>query len=462
MDYDLAIIGSGPGGYVAAIRAAQLGMRVACVEKAELGGICLNWGCIPTKAMLRSAELWAQRQSLPNFGINAQDYQLDFAQVVRRSREVASRLSKGVEFLFKKNQVKTISGVASLRSPHELLIEKPDGSAEVVSATDIIIATGARTRQLPGIIPDGKRIITSREALTLPAVPKSLLVIGAGAIGVEFAYLYRVFGAEVILVEMLPQILPLEDAEISRELTRAFRKMGLNVFTGSVVQNVELQPDGVQLTIETGTQKHSVAVECVLMATGVQPNIENIGLEKIGVATTKNGIKVDTHYQTNIPHIWAIGDVIGSPCLAHVASTEGLHAVEFRAGKNPAPVNYEAVPGCTYCQPQVASVGLTEQQANERGVPIKVGRAFFRANGKAMVLGEIDGLVKVIINADNNQVIGAHLIGPEATELIPELVTAVQNQLTLDQLGAVIHAHPTLSETLMEALHDAAGAAIHK
>lgn len=462
MDFDLVVIGSGPGGYVAAIRAAQLGLKVACIEKAELGGICLNWGCIPTKAMLRSAELWAQRTYWSSLGITAQDWRLDFTQVVRRSREVANRLSKGVEFLFKKNQVHLIAGQAAFGDEHTLLIRKPDGGSETVSARFIIIATGARPRFLPGIIPDGKLIITSKEALTLDRVPKSLAVIGAGAIGVEFAYLYRVLGAEVHLIEMLPQILPAEDAEIARELTRAFRKLGVDIHTDTLVKDLLCQDERALLTIETKGQTSNIDADCVLLAIGVQPNTEGLALEKIGVGTERGWIKVNDHYQTAVKHIYAIGDVIGNPCLAHVASAEGIHAVEHITGHDPTPVNYQAIPGCTYCQPQVASVGLTEREASAKGLAVRIGRAYFRANGKAMAMADIEGMVKVLFDAEHKHLLGAHIIGPEATELIPELVTAVTNRLTYQQLRTVIHAHPTLAETLMEALHDAFGEAIHK
>lgn len=462
MHYDIIIIGSGPGGYVAAIRAAQLGRHVAVVEKAELGGICLNWGCIPTKALLRSAELWERSHNLAEYGIEAQGYQLNFAQAVKRSREVASRLSKGVEFLFKKHHIELIAGTARFESDKGLSVIKPDGSAQVLFADSIIIATGARTRLIPGVVPDGKQIITSREALVLATVPKSLIVIGAGAIGVEFAYMYRVFGAEVTLVEMLPQILPQEDPEIARELTRALRKTGVNIFTGAMVKGLQTEAGTVRGVLEVNGKIQPLEAECVLVATGVQPNSEELGLEAIGVATERGWIKVNQHYQTSVPHIFAIGDVIGNPCLAHVASAEGLHAIEFIAGKNPLPIDYNAIPGCTYCQPQVASVGLTEQKALAQGIEVKIGRAFFRANGKALALGEFEGMVKVIFDAKTERLVGAHVIGPEATELIPELGLAVANHLRFGELRNVVHAHPTLAETVMEALHDAFGEAIHK
>lgn len=461
-NFDLAIIGSGPGGYVAAIRAAQLGMKVACVEKAELGGICLNWGCIPTKAIIKNAKVWREVQNLKIFGISSENAHFDFSQVVQRSRETAARLSKGVEFLFKKNQITVFNGAAHFRDARTLAVTSPGGEQSEINASAIIIATGARPRSIPGIAIDGKRLLSSREALVLPEVPKSMIIIGAGAIGVEFAYIFRSFGAEVTLVEMMPQILPNEDEEIVRELTRALRKQGINIFTNAMVSMVQSNQKNIEVTIESNGASKTLSAELGLMAIGVQPNSENLGLETLGVATGKGWIKVDENYQTNVPGIYAIGDVIGNPCLAHVASVEGIHAVEFIAGKKPSPVNYNAIPGCTYCQPQVASVGLTEKQAVARGLSIRVGRAAFRANGKSVAMGETDGIVKVVFDAESQILVGGHIVGPEATELLPELVLAVSNQLTFAQMKRAVHAHPTLSECLMEALNDAFGEAIHK
>jgi len=461
--FDLIVIGSGPGGYVAAIRAAQLGMNVAVVEKAELGGICLNWGCIPTKALIKNAEVWQNLRSLGDFGITISQPELDFEKVVRRSRDVAARLSKGIEFLFRKNKITVVKGAGKLVSASAVAVTNPDDNSTLrLSAKNIIIAIGARPRSIPGLKIDGKRVISSREAMTLPQIPKSIIVIGAGAIGVEFAYIFNSFGAEVSIVEMLPQILPVEDEEIAKELTRTFRKKQIGIHTGAKVENIQAKEGSVEVVIDTNGDKEILSAEYALMAIGVQPNSENLGLEDLGIETQKGWIKGDEHFQTNIPGVFAIGDVIGNPCLAHVASAEGLHAVEFITGKNPAPVNYNAVPGCTYCQPQVASVGLTEKKALEQGREIKTGRFMFRANGKAIASGEIDGFVKVIFDAETQVMMGAHIIGAEATELLPELVLAVSRKMTYAEVKHSVHAHPTLSEAIIEAVHDAFGESVHQ
>ena len=461
--FDLIVIGSGPGGYVAALRAAQLGMNVAVVEKAELGGICLNWGCIPTKALIKNAEVWQNLRSLGDFGITISQPELDFEKVVRRSRDVAARLSKGIEFLFRKNKITVVKGAGKLVSASAVAVTNPDDNSTLrLSAKNIIIAIGARPRSIPGLKIDGKRVISSREAMTLPQIPKSIIVIGAGAIGVEFAYIFNSFGAEVSIVEMLPQILPVEDEEIAKELTRTFRKKQIGIHTGAKVENIQAKEGSVEVVIDTNGDKEILSAEYALMAIGVQPNSENLGLEDLGIETQKGWIKGDEHFQTNIPGVFAIGDVIGNPCLAHVASAEGLHAVEFITGKNPAPVNYNAVPGCTYCQPQVASVGLTEKKALEQGREIKTGRFMFRANGKAIASGEIDGFVKVIFDAETQVMMGAHIIGAEATELLPELVLAVSRKMTYAEVKHSVHAHPTLSEAIIEAVHDAFGESVHQ
>jgi len=463
MEYDLIIIGSGPGGYVAAIRAAQLGMSVAVVEKAELGGICLNWGCIPTKALIKNAEVWQNQRSLDDFGITISQPELDFGKVIRRSRDVAGRLSKGIEFLFRKNKITVIKGAGKLMSGNTVEVKNPDDKSTIqISAKNIIIATGARPRSIPGVTIDGNRVIGSREAMIMPQIPKSVIVIGAGAIGIEFAYIFSSFGAQVSIVEMLPQILPVEDEEIARELTRAFRKKQIGIHTGAKVESVQVADDSVAVAIDANGQQTTLTAEYALMAIGVQPNSENLGLEDLGVELSKGWIKVDEHFRTNVPGVYAIGDVIGNPCLAHVASAEGIHAVEFIAGKNPAPVNYSAIPGCTYCQPQVASVGLTEKKALEQGREIKTGRFMFRANGKAIAAGETDGLVKVIFDAQTREMIGAHIIGAEATELLPELTLAVAHKMTFETFKHSIHAHPTLSEAIIEAAHDAFGESVHQ
>jgi len=463
MDYDLIVIGSGPGGYVAAIRAAQLGMNVACIEKAELGGICLNWGCIPTKALIKNAEVWQNLRSLGEFGITISQPELDFGKVVRRSRDVAARLSKGIEFLFRKNKITVVKGSGKFSSANTIEVTNPDDNSTIqLGAKNIILATGARTRSIPGVAIDGKRVIGSREAMTLPQIPQSIIVIGAGAVGVEFAYIYNSFGVEVNIVEMLPQILPIEDEEIAKELTRSFRKNRIGIHTGAKVESVQTKDDSVDVAIDANGIKKTLTAEYALMAIGVQPNSENLGLEDLGAELHKGWIKVDKHFRTNVPGVYAIGDVIGNPCLAHVASAEGIHAVEFIADKNPEPVNYAAVPGCTYCQPQVASVGLTEKKALEQSREIKTGRFMFRANGKAIASGEIDGFVKVIFDAKTEDLIGAHIIGAEATELLPELTLAINRKMTFTQFKNSIHAHPTLSEAIIEAIHDAFSEAIHQ
>ncbi|HPC36740.1 MAG TPA: dihydrolipoyl dehydrogenase [Candidatus Marinimicrobia bacterium] len=462
-NFDLIVIGSGPGGYVAAIRAAQLGMNAAIVEKAELGGICLNWGCIPTKALLKNAEVWQSLNSLNEFGITIAQPQFDFTKVIRRSREVAARLSKGVEFLFQKNKVAVVKGSARLLDRQTVEVVNPDDNVTVgLKAQNIIIATGARQRSIPNVAIDGKRVISSREAMILPQIPKSIIVIGAGAIGVEFAYLFNAFGAEVNLVEMLPQILPIEDEEIAKELSRSFRKRQIGIHISTKVKSVQTKGDSVEVALESDGKPRTLVADYALVATGVQPNSENLGLEELGIITEKGWIKVDEHLRTNVPNIYAIGDVIGNPCLAHVASAEGKHAVEFIAGKNPAPVNYAAIPSCTYCRPQVASVGLTEKKAAELGYELKIGHFMFRANGKAVASGESDGFVKVIFDGTTQKLIGAHIIGAEATELLPELVLAIDRELTYDELKDSIHAHPTLSEALIEAIHDAFGESVHQ
>jgi len=462
-NYDLIVIGSGPGGYVAAIRAVQLGMNVAVVEKAELGGICLNWGCIPTKALIKNAEVWQNLRSLGEFGITISQPELDFEKVVRRSRNVAARLSKGIDFIFRKNKITVVKGSGKFISADVVEVTNPaDNSTLRLNAKNIIIATGARPRSIPGVKIDGERIIGSREALIMPRIPKSIIVIGSGAIGVEFAYIFNAFGAEVNLVEMLPQILPIEDEEIAKELTRAFRKQQIGIHTAAKVESVQVKDDSVAAIIDVNGKKMTLTAEYALMAIGVQPNSENLRLEELGVTTQKGWIRVDEHFRTNVPGVFAIGDVIGNPCLAHVASAEGVHAVEFIAGKNPEPVDYTAIPGCTYCQPQVASVGLTEKKALEQSREIKTGRFMFRANGKAIAAGEIDGFVKVIFDAKTQALIGAHIIGAEATELLPELVLAVTRKIKFDDFKHSVHAHPTLSEAIIEAVHDAFGEAVHQ
>ncbi len=461
--FNLAVIGSGPGGYVAAIRAAQLGMKVACIEKSELGGICLNWGCIPTKSLIKNADVWRNLQSLDRFGISCENPQLDFSKVIQRSRQVSDRLSKGVEFLFNKNQITVFNGFGRFRDKNTVeVLDSENNILSEIAADSIIIATGARTRSIHGVEIDGERVISSHEAMILPEVPKSIIVIGAGTIGVEFAYIFRSFGSEVNIVELLPQILSIEDEDISRELTRSFKKQGIGIFTDTKVENIITKESSVEVFINKNSVQKTLYADFTLMAIGVRANVENIGLKKIGMELDSGWIKVNDDYETNVSGVYAIGDVIGNPCLAHVASAEGIHTVEKIAGQNPQPVNYEAIPACTYCKPQVASVGLTEEKAVEKGLEIAVGKFHFRANGKGLAFGEIDGFVKVIFDSTTDQLVGAHIIGSEATELIPELTLAITNKMTFDEVKNSIHAHPTLSEAVMEAVLDAYGKAIHK
>lgn len=462
-NFDLIVLGAGPGGYVASIRAAQLGLKVGCIEHEHLGGICLNWGCIPTKALIRSAEVYHLLKNGKNFGLSAENITFDFSQVVKRSRAISERLVKGVGFLFKKHAVTHINGHARLAVNKKVEVLDGAGSViQVLNAKNMIIATGARPRELPGVAFDGEHIITSKEAMLLQEVPESMIIIGAGAIGVEFAYIYNAFGCKITLIEMLPNILPIEDTEITAVLTRAFKRSKIDMMTGTKVERIERTHNGVSVSVvaDDGTQK-DIHAEMALVAIGVQGNIENIGLEQVGVAVERGCIKVDEFYKTNIDGIYAIGDVIGPPWLAHVASAEGIAAVEKMTGMDVQPLNYDNAPGCTYCQPQVASVGLTEEAAQKKGYEIKIGRYPFLINGKALALGENQGLVKLIFDAKHGELLGAHIVGPEATELLAELVTARTLETTAHELIKTIHAHPTLTEGIMEAAAEAYDEAIH-
>jgi len=460
--YDIAIIGSGPGGYVAAIKAAQSGKKVVCIEKSEIGGICLNWGCIPTKALIKNSDMWREFQSVRKYGFSIDNASFDYEKIVNRSRTVAQRLSKGVEFLFKKNNITNIKGFAEFKNENTLnIFDQSHNILQTISADSIIIATGARPKSIPGIKIDKTKIISSKEALVLNEVPESIIILGAGAIGIEFAYIFRSFGADVTIVEMMDQIVPNEDEEIAKELTRSFKKQKIKMLTGTKVKTINNDDDHVSVVVGKNGEQETIKAQYVLMAIGVQPNIENINLGEIGIKTENNRIKVDENYQTNIPGIYAIGDVIGAPCLAHVASEEGILAVRHILGQETHHLNYNAVPGCTYCQPQIASVGFTQKQAEEKGINIKVGHCHFRANGKSMATGEIDGFVKVIFNRDTKKIIGAHIIGNEATELITELTLAISNHMTYKEITSSIHAHPSLSEAVMEAIMNAFDEAIH-
>ncbi|HUD51744.1 dihydrolipoyl dehydrogenase [Parvibaculum sp.] len=460
--YDLVIIGSGPGGYVAAVRAGQLGLKTAIVEREALGGICLNWGCIPTKALLRSAEIYHSLHRLEEFGLKAGNISYDAAAVVKRSRKVAETLSNGVKFLMKKNKVDVIEGTAKLAGSGKVAVDGKAGKSEL-TAKNIILATGARARTLPGLEPDGKLVWTYREAMVPPSMPKSLLVIGSGAIGIEFASFYRAFGAEVTVVEVMDRILPVEDAEISDLAAKAFKKLGMTILTSAKVEKLDKGADSVTATIATRDGKSQrVTAERVISAVGITGNVENIGLEQAGVKVDRGHVVVNQWLETGVKGIYAIGDLVGAPWLAHKAMHEGVLAVEHLAGgKGLHPLDVTKVPGCTYSYPQIASVGLTEAKAKEGGREIKVGRFPFRGNGKAIALGEPDGLVKTIFDARTGELLGAHMIGAEVTELIQGYTVARNLEATEAELMQTIFPHPTLSETMHESVLDAFGRALH-
>jgi dihydrolipoamide dehydrogenase len=459
--YDVTIIGGGPGGYVAAIRAAQLGLKVALVEKEHLGGVCLNWGCIPTKALLRNAEVVSLLGQGKEFGFTVTGFEADFGAAVKRSRRVSQRLVKGVGALMRKNGVEVIEGTGVLKSPQAVEATLNEGGTRMVETRNVIIATGGRARTIPGIDADGERVLTYREAIVLGDLPASAVVVGAGPIGMEFAHIWHTYGAQVTVVEMLPHALPLEDEEVSAEVERAFKRRKLKVLTSTRVQGIETAADGVRVRVADEQGEQVLEAEVALMAIGVRPNSENLGLETIGVQIERGNIVVDDSLGTNVPGVYAIGDVTGKLPLAHVASAQGIVAAETIAGMETVKLNYEMSPRCTYCQPQVASFGITEPQAVERGHEVRVGKFPFRANGKALGLGDYDGFVKIVADATSGEILGGHLVGPEVTELLPELVLARQWELTPDEIARTVHAHPTLSEVLMEAAHGVFGEAIH-
>jgi len=461
-NFDLVIIGSGPGGYVAAIRAAQLKMNVAIIEREDVGGVCLNWGCIPTKALLKSAEVAHTIRRASEFGLKTGEVQVDFPAVIRRSRQVATRLSKGVEFLMKKNKVEVFKGTARFKDAKNVQIY--DGAGKEIAevqAERFLIATGARPRNLPGLELDGKKLISYREAMTLAERPQSMVIIGAGAIGVEFAYFYNAMGTKVSLLEMLPQILPLEDAEAVAIVHKVFQKSGIEVAVGAKVEKVEKTSQGIKVHGTTAQGAQVWEAEVGLVAVGVQANSDDMGLESIGVQTDRGFIKTDGTYRTNLPNIWAIGDVIGAPMLAHAASHEGIVAVEAMAGLPAHRIDPATVPSCTYCQPQVASVGLTEAKVKEKGLKYKVGRFPLSASGKATASGDREGLVKLIFDEKDGEMLGAHIVAAEATEMIAELGLAQTHGAIPLSIANTIHAHPTLSEAVMEAALDAMGRVIH-
>ena len=462
MKYDIIVIGSGPGGYVAAVKAAQMGKKTAVVERENLGGICLNWGCIPTKALLKSAQVFNYVNHAATYGVQAQGAEADLAAMVQRSRGVAETMSKGVQFLLKKNNVDVLMGTGRVMPEHRVEVVAPDGSATQYEADHIIIATGARSRNLPNLPQDGKHIIGYREAMTLPAKPQSMVVVGSGAIGSEFAFFYQSIGVQVTLVEFMPTILPNEDEDTSATVARSFKKMGMKVMMSASVEKVDVEGDTCHVTIKDkrGTE---VQVDCdvVLSAVGVITNLEGLGLEETGINVERTKIVVDDYYRTNVPGYYAIGDVVHGPALAHVASAEALCCVEKICGGNPAPVNYSNIPGCTYTTPEVASVGLSEKKAVEAGHEVLVGKFFFKASGKATAAGNTDGFVKMVIDKQTDAILGAHLCGDNVTEMIAGIVSARQNGLTAKQVAGSIHPHPTMSEAIMEAIEAAYGCAIH-
>jgi dihydrolipoamide dehydrogenase len=457
--YDLAVIGAGPGGYVAAIRAAQLGLRTAIIEKDAVGGLCLNWGCIPSKALLYAAELLNLYKRGPEFGIATGEVTADLAVAVDRSRDVVAKFVSGVETLLQQNKVDLLRGAARLEGPGRLRI---DPSGDLIEARNVIIASGAAPRSLPGLVPDGDRILTSREALDLRQPPKSIVIVGGGAIGVEFGYLYRSYGAEVTIVEALPHLLPNEDEDVSRQLERSFTSMGIAVLPGATVESARFAADAVTITVKSGIESGDLSAERVLVGVGFAPNTAPLGLDAAGVRLDDRGwVDVDAYAQTSVPGVWAIGDVTGKLLLAHVASQQGVTAVEKIAGREPPPLDYERMPRAVYCQPQVASLGITEAQARARGLDVLTGRFPFRANGKAMAIGETEGFVKLVVDASTRAVLGYHVVGHGATEMLGEASLGTVLETTPAELGYAVHAHPTLSEALKEAALAITGEAIH-
>ena len=459
--FDVIVLGSGPGGYVTAIRASQLGFKTAIIEKESLGGVCLNWGCIPTKALLKSAQVFEYLKHADDYGLTIENYDKDFDAVVNRSRNVAGTMSKGVQFLMKKNKIEVIMGYGTLKAGKKVAVASEDGTETVYEAENIIIATGARARELPSLPQDGKKVIGYREAMTLPKQPKKLIVVGSGAIGVEFAYFYNAMGTNVTLVEYMPRIIPVEDEEISKQMERSFTKSGIKVMTSAEVSKVDTSGKGVKATVKTDKGEEVLSADIVLSAVGIKTNIENIGLEELGIATDRDKIIVNDFYQTNLPGYYAIGDVTSGQALAHVASAEGILCVEKIAGQHVEPIDYNNVPGCTYCFPEVASVGYTEEQAKEKGYEIKVGKFPFTASGKAQAGGLTDGFVKVIFDAKYGEWLGCHMIGAGVTDMIAEAVVGRKLETTGHEILKTVHPHPTMSEAVMEAVAAAYDEVIH-
>ena len=461
MDFDLIVIGSGPGGYVAAIRASQLGLKTAIVEKESLGGICLNWGCIPTKALLKSAQVFEYINHAADYGLKVSGGEVDFDSVIKRSRGVADGMSKGVAFLMKKNKIEVLMGTGKLKSKGTVTVTGADGAAKDYTAKHIILATGGRSRELPNIKQDGVKVIGYRQAMVLPKQPKSLIVVGSGAIGIEFAYFYNALGTQVTVVEFMDNIVPLEDEEVSKTLLRSLKKQGLNILTSSTVESVDSSGELNKVKIKTPTGQIELEAEIVLSAVGISTNLEGLGLEENGVKTDKGKVLVDDFYKTNVEGVYAIGDIVKGQALAHVSSAEGIICVEKIAGHHPEPLNYNNIPGCTYCSPEVASVGYTEKAAKEAGYELKIGKFPYSASGKAAAAGAKDGFVKLIFDAKYGELLGAHMVGYNVTEMIAEIVVARKLETTGHEIIKSVHPHPTMSEAIMEAAAEAYGECIH-
>lgn len=461
MKYDIIVLGSGPGGYVTAIRASQLGFKVAVIEKENLGGICLNWGCIPTKALLKSAQVFDYLKHASDYGLTIEKFDKDFNAVVSRSRGVADGMSKGVQFLMKKNKIDVINGFGKVKPGKKVDVTDKDGKVTEYTADNIIIATGARSRELPNLPQDGKKVIGYRQAMTLPEQPKSIIVVGSGAIGVEFAHFYNSMGTQVTIVEFMPNIVPVEDEDISKQMERSMKKAGITIMTNASVEKVDTSGNGVKATVKTAKGEEILEADIVLSAVGIKSNIENIGLEEVGIATDRDKVLVNKYYETNIPGYFAIGDIVPGQALAHVASAEGILCVEKIAGLHVEPLDYGNVPGCTYATPEIASVGLTEKQAKEKGYELKIGKFPFSASGKAQASGTPDGFVKVIFDAKYGEWLGCHMIGAGVTDMIAEAVVARKLETTGHEIIKSIHPHPTMSEAIMEAAAAAYDEVIH-
>ncbi|NQZ76784.1 MAG: dihydrolipoyl dehydrogenase [Ekhidna sp.] len=459
--YDLIVVGSGPGGYVAAIRASQLGMKVGVVEKSELGGVCLNWGCIPTKALLKSAQVFEYISHADNYGIKVKDAKADFTGMVKRSRDVAGGMSKGIQFLFKKNKIDHIAGYGTLKKGKKVEVKDESGKVTTYDANHIILATGGRARELPNLPIDGEKVIEYRKAMVLEKQPKKMIVVGSGAIGVEFAYFYNSIGTEVTIVEFMDRIVPVEDEEVSKQLERTYKKAGMKIMTSSEVTKVDTKGSGCKVTVKTKKGEEQLECDVVLSAVGVATNIENIGLETVGVKTEKGKVLVDDYYKTNVEGVYAIGDIVKGQALAHVASAEGIICVEKINGMHVEPLDYNNIPGCTYCSPEIASVGYTEKAAKEAGYEVKVGKFPFSASGKAKAAGASEGFVKVIFDAKYGEWLGAHMIGANVTEMIAEAVAARKLETTGHEIVKTVHPHPTMSEAVMEAAAAAYDEVIH-